>query len=275
MPAAPRTTTRPRSKAPDAVCAAAVDLARAAAEEIADPGTVGEHLGVTADGDRLVTHRFASTARGYRGWVWSVTVARAARARVATVAEAALLPGDDALLPPPWVPWSDRLAPGDVGHGDVLPYREDDERLEPGFEATGDEDVDQVALWELGLGRRRVLSREGRDQAAQRWYASVDHGPRPAPVTGEGRGRRSERADRRLPGADEPCLTCGFYLQLPGALRQVFGVCANEWSPSDGLVVSYDHGCGAHSETDVERNVDPLPEPILDETGHVAVVVPR
>ena len=38
---------------------------------------------------------------------------------------------------------------------------------------------------------------------------------------------------------------------MAGALRAVFGVCANGWSPSDGQVVSLDHGCGAHSETDV------------------------
>ena len=44
------------------------------------------------------------------------------------------------------------------------------------------------------------------------------------------------------------CATCGFFVGLGGPLRAVFGVCANEWSPSDGHVVSYDHGCGAHSE---------------------------
>ena len=55
------------------------------------------------------------------------------------------------------------VTPGSqVGAGDVLPYKEDDPNLEPGFEATGDEDVDQVALWELGLGRKRVLSAEGK-----------------------------------------------------------------------------------------------------------------
>ena len=39
----------------------------------------------------------------------------------ATVDELALLPGPDALVAPPWVPWSERLAPGDLGVGDVLP----------------------------------------------------------------------------------------------------------------------------------------------------------
>lgn len=262
MSTATAATIAPRSRrkgVPDAVSAAAVDLARAAAEEIADPGTVGEHLGVTADGDRVVTHRFATTARGYRGWVWSVTLSRVARAKAPTVTEVALLPGEDALLPPPWVPWAERLAPGDVGHTDVLPYVEDDPRLEPGYAATGDEETDALAFWELGLGRRRVLSPAGRAEAAERWYSSGEHGPQ----------AQSAKA------ATASCRSCGFYLQLSGAMRQVFGVCANEWSPSDGKVVSYDHGCGAHSETDVERGPAPLPEPILDETGHIEVVVHR
>jgi hypothetical protein len=255
----PAVTRAPRRRsAPDAVAAAAVELARAGAEEIADPGAVGDYLGATAEGDRVVTHRFACTSAGYRGWVWAVTLARAPRAKVATVSEAVLLPGDDALLAPPWVPWAERIAPGDLGHADVLPYAGDDPRLEQGFEATGDEDVDEVALWELGLGRRRVLSREGRDQAAERWYTS-DHGP-------EAESAKASTA---------PCLTCGFFVKLPGSLRLVFGVCANEWSPSDGLVVSHDHGCGAHSETDVERRDEPVTEPILDTTGHDEIVVPR
>jgi hypothetical protein len=52
---------------------------------------------------------------------------------------------------------------------------------------------------------------------------------------------------------------------MAGALRAVFGVCANEWSPSDGGVVSLDHGCGAHSETDVEQSDIAAPTPIVDE----------
>jgi hypothetical protein len=53
---------------------------------------------------------------------------------------------------------------------------------------------------------------------------------------------------------------------MAGALRAVFGVCANEWSPSDARVVSFDHGCGAHSEVDLDA---PHPErvspPIVDD----------
>jgi len=251
---------RTRRPALDTVAAAAVDLAREAAVEAAradgasGPGAVGDHLGARADGDRVVTHRFACTDPGYRGWVWSVVVARAPRAKVVTVSEAALLPDADAVLAPAWLPWSERLRPGDVGPTDVLPRIAEDDRLEPGYQATGDDDTDAVALWELGLGRPRVLSAVGRSEAATRWYEG-DRGP------------SSETAR----AAAAPCTTCGFFLPLAGSLRQVFGVCANDWSPDDGRVVSRDHGCGAHSETDVVVEPEPVSVPVLDETGYEPV----
>jgi hypothetical protein len=227
----------------------AVDLAREAAEGIAEPGTVGEHLGAEMDGERLATHYFACTAKAYPGWRWAITVARAPRARRATVCETNLGPGEGALVAPEWLPGADRLAPGDIGAGDGTPFVEEDPRLEPGFEATGDEDVDQVAQWELGLGRPRVLSAEGRDEAAQRWYDG-EHGPA-SPVAQK---------------APAPCATCGFFVPMAGALRSFFGVCANAWSPSDGRVVSLDHGCGAHSEVDIDKpEPATLDEPVLDE----------
>lgn len=237
----------------DAVLTGAVEDARAAATEIAEPGTVGDHLGVVLEGDRVATHSFACTATAYPGWRWAVTLARPPRGRKATVSEVHLLPGEGAMLSPEWVPYAERLAPGDIGPGDRTPYVEDDPLLEAGFEATGEEDVDQVALWELGLGRERVLSPEGRDAAATRWFTG-DHGP------------ESESARK----APKPCRTCGFFVPMSGALRSVFGVCANEWSPADGAVVALDFGCGAHSELDVERReperVDP---PVLDDDGEI------
>ncbi len=233
----------------DATLAGAVEVARAAAVEIAEPGTVGEHLGTQVEGERLVTHLFACTAAAYPGWRWAVTLARPPRARKATVSEAHLVPGDDALLSPEWLPYVERLAPGDIGPGDRTPFEADDPLLEQGFEATGDEDVDQVGFYELGLGRPRVLSAEGRERAAQRWYDG-DRGP-------------TADVARKAPA---PCATCGFFVPMSGALRSVFGVCANEWSPSDGAVVSVDHGCGAHSEVDVEQRAAPaVDEPVLDD----------
>ncbi len=220
--------------ATDAVLDAAVDLARAAAEEVAGgPDLVGEHLGVAREGERLISHRFASRAAGYPGWAWTVTLARVPRGRTPSVCEVDLLPSDGALLAPPWVPWAERLLPGDIGPGDVLPYQPDDDRLEQGYEATGDVDSDEMAFFELGLGRARVLSRRGRAEAAERWYA----------------GSRGPMAPTAL-AASAPCSTCGFLVLLGGSLRTEFGVCANEWSPEDGRVVSMDHGCGAHSETE-------------------------
>lgn len=248
-----------RTPVPDAACAAAVDLARVAAQDIAGPDQVGEHLGVSAEGDRLVAHAFASLVPGYRGWQWVVTLARVPRSKTVTVSEAVLLPGEDSLRPPPWVPWSERLRPGDLGVGDLLPTAPDDDRLEPGWgqvevgdAAAGDgpdvESEDAAIGWELGLGRARVLSRMGRDDAVDRWY-SGEHGPDvPLAVA-----------------APAPCSTCGFLVPMAGILRRVFGVCANQYSPSDGAVVSMDHGCGAHSEAVVTGALRELTDVIVDD----------
>ena len=233
----------------DAVLAEAVELAHAAAESIAMRDTVGEHLGMQMDEERLATHFFACTATAYPGWRWAISVARVPRGKTATVCETNLVPGQGALLSPQWLPYADRLAPGDLSAGDVLPYKEDDPLLEAGFEATGDEDVDELAAYELGLGRKRVLSAEGREAAAQRWYEG-ENGP------------RADVAEK----APAPCSSCGYFLPMAGALRSFFGVCANAWSPSDGRVVSLDHGCGAHSEVDAEP-AEPMPmgKPVIDE----------
>ena len=212
---------------------AAVELARHALEEITDPITVGEYVAAAPDAERLVTHLFDCTLSGYRGWRWAVTLSRVPRGRTATVCEVELLPGEEALLAPAWVPWAERLEPGDITRSDRLPRKETDERLEPGWEATG-EDADAVALDELDLGRPRVLSAQGVASAAERWYGG-DHGP-------EAEGVRKAHAT---------CSTCGFFVPMAGALRAIFGVCANEWATDDGSVVSLDHGCGAHSETDL------------------------
>ncbi|MFJ6042285.1 DUF3027 domain-containing protein [Brachybacterium paraconglomeratum] len=239
---------RPRTARPklDAVAAAAVELAREALEDVTEPGQVGEHLRVEATGERLVTHVFECTMPGYRGWSWVVVLARASRAKAATVAETALLPGEDAILAPAWEPWSERLKPEDVGADDLLPYREQDERLEQGYEATGDEDEDRVALWELGLGRPRVLSQEGRGEAAERWQAG-EFGPRQT----SSRGRKGT-----VPAS---CTSCGFLMKLSGSLRSEFGVCTNEWSPADGRVVHLGYGCGAHSETGQDDGEPEIP----------------
>ena len=255
--------------------------------EVAGPGEVGAHVGVEADAERAVTHLFASLSPAYVGWRWAVTVTRASRSRQATVSEAMLLPGPDSLLAPAWVPWTERVRPGDLKAGDLMPAAVDDERLIPAIVIEGAEgllDWDASDAWTLGAelpgsetggavtgeGERelpgpaatavspgpsdvtarptsrsrrrrpridlaarpvRVLSAIGRDEAAQRWYLG-SHGPS-SPIAA---------------AAPDHCLTCGFLVGVSGPLGRIFGVCANEYSPSDGQVVSFDHGCGAHSD---------------------------
>lgn len=230
----PKTQARVRAVKKDAVLEDAVDVARAGAEAVAYPRPVGEHVGFEMVSERLATHYFASTDAGYVGWCWAVTVARVPRGRVATVCEVDLTPREGALLAPEWVPWEERLRPSDISRDDVLPYKADDERLEQGFEDTS-EDPDLPVVRELGLGRPRVLSQEGIDQAAKRWYES-DRGPKS--------GRRPRNT----------CSSCGFLMKMSGGMRTMFGVCANEWATDDGAVVSLDHTCGSHSETDVPKN---------------------
>jgi hypothetical protein len=185
------TPTRTRTREPDQACAEAVDLARDAVVAVVGAAQVGGHLGVQAEGERIVTHLFDCADPAYAGWRWAVTVVRAPRAKAVTVSETVLLPGPGALLAPDWVPWQDRLRPGDLGVGDLLPAPPDDERLVSLVVLEGD---DAVTDWFGGdadglaepaerptPGRSRVLSALGRESASERWYAS-EHGPRRPPT---------------------------------------------------------------------------------------------
>lgn len=233
----------------DPTLVAAVDLARGAvvaeagqAGSASSDGPVGAHLGVQMEADRVATHMFACTSPAYVGWYWAVTLVRAARSKAITVNDVVLLPGAGALVAPPWVPWAERVRPGDLSPGDVLPTAPDDARLVPGL--TGADDLESVAstaplapgAWEIGLGRVRVLSAAGRDDAAHRWVDG-DFGP----------------ASTMARQAANSCATCGFMLPVGGPLGQQFALCANELSPADGHVVALTFGCGAHSEVTAEQ----------------------
>jgi len=248
----------------DPTLASAIDIARAAAEEEAGPAAgpigspvltvdsdeapVGAHVGVEPEGEGVATHYFESNYPGYIGWRWAVTVAIAGPGEPVTVSEVVLLPGDDALTAPAWVPWHDRVRPGDLGAGDLLPSSPEDPRLAPGYLSGGDQAVDALAR-EVGLGRKRVLSHEGRLAAATRWHGG-EFGP------------GSDMA-RLAPGA---CGTCGFFLPLAGSMQAAFGVCANEVAPADGRVVHVEFGCGAHSEAEVDTSSTvPVAEVVYDD----------
>jgi len=211
----------------------ALDLAKKAAVEDAGKSEyVGEFYSIDSDEDRVATYLFEAKLPGYHGWRWGVTVVKIDDASKPTICDVVLLPGTQALLAPNWVPYSQRIQPGDLGVGDVVPTAPDDERLIPAYAALpGEEDLDITQLFEFGLGRARVLSIIGRDAASKRWYEG-DRGPR-TPIA---------------KAAPKPCVSCGFFIPIAGSLRTTFGVCSNAISPEDARVVSFDHGCGAHSE---------------------------
>ena len=211
----------------------AADLARTAAlEDSKNENYVGKLISVESDEDHVATYLFEAFLPGYVGWRWAVTVAKVDAKSSPTICDVVLLPGADALLAPDWIPYSERITADDVGVGTIVPTAADDARLVPASAVLpSDEELDLHELFELGAGRLRVLSIEGRDQAARRWIEG-DRGPN-APIA---------------QFAPKNCGSCGFYLPIAGSFRQAFGVCANAISPEDARVVSVNHGCGAHSE---------------------------
>ncbi|WP_083298246.1 DUF3027 domain-containing protein [Mycolicibacterium grossiae] len=237
-----------------AILLGAVDIARAAIVEGDDEldAHVGEYLGASIDDPSAATHRFLAVMPGYQGWQWAVVVAAHPGAEHATVSEVVLVPGPTALLAPAWVPWHERVQPGDLSPGDLLAPAPNDPRLVPGYQSSGDAELDELA-GEVGLGRKQVLGPWGRADAAQRWYDG-DYGPN-SPMA---------RSTRRS------CCDCGFYLPLSGSLGTLFGVCANEMS-ADGHVVAVDYGCGAHSDTPQPAQIgspmfDPFDDGVIDLT---------
>lgn len=151
----------------------ATTFAREILEEHVDGG-VGRHLGVKQDGNTMV-YRFAADVPGYPGWEWMIVLAQVPGSERITVNEWALLPGEGALKIPKWVPYEDRIQPGDLQPGDVLPPKRDDVRLTSEGE----------------------LSRKGRQEALNAWRE--DYGP------------RSEMASL----AEFKCRSCAFFQPTP------------------------------------------------------------
>jgi hypothetical protein len=230
----------------------AKDVARNFLIEDITEQRVGEYLGFEVEGENTLTHKFKCVDKAYFGWHWSVTLAAADDSSEVTVSEILLLPGEKAILAKPWVPWEQRVEPGDIGVGDVLPTAADDVRLVPGY--TGVDDLFEEKLtpqgWEVGLGRFRVLSVPGKDETAIRWYDG-DRGPRAAIAE----------------AVTDKCVSCGFYVAISGSLGQSFGVCTNKFAADDGKVVALDHGCGGHSEIVVDLHSIPTGGMVFDDNN--------
>ncbi|MEK9956430.1 MAG: DUF3027 domain-containing protein [Actinomycetota bacterium] len=138
-----------------------------------------------------------------------------------------------------WVsPWNQRDSEPTPSPATTRRTSAGNARLGPGM--SGSDEIDAIidrdeprgwTGWEAGLGRPRVLSIAGRDQAADRWDDG-EFGP------------TSEMAE----AASKQCATCGFVVSVAGPLSRSFGVCSNQFAPADGRLVSLAYGCGAHSE---------------------------
>ena len=205
----------------------AIATARAALEEIAAPEEIGEHIGVGGLSQNVATHRFEASVPGYDGWEWNAVIACATGSTWVTVNEVALMPAAGALEAPDWVPYSERLRPGDLGPGDILEPAPDDNRI------TADS-FSRHAIVFPGRETKHYLTEQGLSEAEKRWR------------TGEF-GPNSEFAEK----ATLHCRTCAFYVPMGEPVGENFGVCTNEYS-ADGRVVASSYGCGAHADTTVD-----------------------
>ena len=157
------------------------------------------------------------------------------------------MPGPTALLAPQWVPWEQRVKPGDLSPGDLLAPPADDPRLVPGYLLSGDPEVDEIAA-EIGLGRRQVLERLG---------------PRRGRAALARRRLRSGLGDGAVDQAGLPRLR---FLAAAGRDRSArcSGCAATSWPPTGTSSTSV-YGCGAHSDTPAPAGSgSPLYEPYDD-----------
>lgn len=258
-------------------------LARSVAMTVADePDQVGQLTRSIEEDDHVTDFRFESKKRGYEGWEWSVTLYHDTDIDEWTVNESSLVPTDQALMPPAWVPWKDRLLPTDLSVTDSIGTEPDDSRLEDGFRRTEPRDTasaQDAALLDAGHadGEQARTQADGDESSME---STPDSPEDAAPVTSSedlddaveefmlsrrhvlsplGRDQTAKRwyegphgpkALSTKTAAGNLCSTCGFFVPLKGDFDRMFGVCANKWSPDDGRVVSLDHGCGEHSEID-------------------------
>ena len=200
--------TAARTVKPDTVGVRAVDAAREALLELVDAADVGEHLGYVAEDERVVTHLFACARAGLPRLALGGHRRPGAAPEDRDRRRGRAAPRRRGDHRPEWLPYRDRIQPGDLSPGDLLPTEEDDPRLVPATSPATPRDESSTrtgcatSSTSSGLGRARVLSLGG---------------PRP--------GRRA--LVRRQPRPDSPlaqsapatCETCGFLVRLAGPLN--------------------------------------------------------
>lgn len=150
------------------------DIARAVAMDVADePEQVGDVVNAIELGDNVTDFRLAADVRGYEGWQWSVTLYHDAEVGTWTVNESSLVPTDDALVPPAWVPWKDRLEPTDLAPTDSIGTDPDDPRLEGGFRKT--EPVAGATAGEDGTSTETAEQAEPAEPVAEKTQDSAEN----------------------------------------------------------------------------------------------------
>lgn len=150
------------------------DIARAVAMDVADdPEQVGDVVNAIELGDNVTDFRLAADVRGYEGWQWSVTLYHDAEVGTWTVNESSLVPTDDALVPPAWVPWKDRLEPTDLAPTDSIGTDPDDPRLEGGFRKT--EPVAGATAGEDGKSAETAEQAEPAEPVAEKTQDSAEN----------------------------------------------------------------------------------------------------
>jgi len=69
----------------------------------------GAFMSSVDEGDETFSYHFKCDLKGYLDWHWSVTLHQPA-GLTPTLSEFVLLPGENSLVAPDWIPWSERLA---------------------------------------------------------------------------------------------------------------------------------------------------------------------
>ena len=176
----------------DETLLAAVDLARAALLEITPADTIGEPLGHIVEGEHVLSLLFECTMSGYPGWHWTVSLSRINGNSAPSVLETELMPGDNAVLAPDWVPWSERLADHGAAQDlsavgatanasdteDELDDDSDDEDEDEDFDDGGDDELDGI-----DFGEELAASELNHDQTDESEAEADDGAPEPPAET--------------------------------------------------------------------------------------------
>lgn len=115
-------------------------LALTALGEVAPAEQIGALVETSEPNEEGVrTLRFAADVPGHPDWFWTVWTAQVDDAEP-TVLECDLVPGEDALLAPAWIPWAERLAEFRATHDRHGNLVDDDDDDDDADEDDADED---------------------------------------------------------------------------------------------------------------------------------------